>query len=83
MMLITISSFRGQVTGVSVATFILSVSLAIIDVSDKSSSCLVFCCTSLWLESKEQFILCDVSWLLTWLHSTMKLQRFANCCSKE
>ena len=50
-------------------------------VSNKTSSWVVFCCTSLWLESKEQCILSDISQQLTWLHSTTILSRFTNCCS--
>ena len=66
----------------SITAFILSVSLTITGVSSKSSSWVVFCCTSLWLESREQWILSDVSWLLTLLHSTTTFC-FANCCVKE
>ena len=67
----------------SVAAFILSVSLIIIDLSNKSLSWVVFCCTSLWLESREQWILSDISWLFRLLHSTTTLSRLANCCPKE
>ena len=81
LILMTISSFHGQVR-FSVAAFILSVSLTIMDVSKKSSSWAIFCCTYLWLESREQWTLSEVSWLLTLLHSTTVL-RFANYCSKE
>ena len=67
----------------SVVAFVLSVSLTITDVSSKSFSWVVFCCNSLWLESGQPWILSDVSWLLTLLHSTTSLSRFANCCSKD
>ena len=63
-------------------TFMLFVSLTIIDVSNKSSSWVVFCCTSLWLESRQQWILSDVSWPFTLLHSTT-LSRFPNWIVKE
>ena len=66
----------------SVAAFMLFVSLTIIDTSNKNSSWVVICCTSLWLESREQWILSDVSWLFTSLHSTT-LSRFANWIVKE
>ena len=66
----------------SVAAFVFSVSLTIIDAS-KSSSWVVLCCTSLWLESKEHWILSNISWLLTLLHSTTTFSHFANYCSKE
>ena len=66
----------------SVAAFMLPGSLIIIYLSNKSLSWVVFCCTSLWLESREQWILSDVSWLLTLLHSTTTFC-FANCCGKE
>ena len=59
----------------SVATSILFVSLTIIDVSNKSSSWVVFCCTSSWLQNREQWNLSDVSWLFTLLHSTTTLSR--------
>ena len=49
----------------------------------KSSSWVVFCCISLWLESRKQWILFDVSWLFRLLYSTTTLSRFTNCCSKE
>ena len=77
-----VDTFRGQVR-FSVAAFILSVSLTIMDVSKKSSSLAVFRCTYLWLESRENWTLSEVSWLLTLLHSTTALLRFANYCSKE
>ena len=35
------------------------------------------------LQSAEQWILSDVSWLLAWSQSSTNLSRFANCWSKE
>ena len=68
-MLITISSFHGQV-------MVFCRSSHIDDLIDSNwcvqygSSWVAFCCTSLRSEIMEQCILPYVSWLLTWLHST-------------
>ena len=53
---------------ISVSLFKLSVSLTVVDVSNKSSS---------WVVSTEQCTLSNVSWLSTWMHSTTMLSRFA------
>ena len=81
-MLITISSFHGEV-------MVFCRSSHIEDLIDSNwcvqygSSWVAFCCTSLRSEIMEQCILPYLSWLLTWLHSTTIFSRFANFSSKE
>ena len=67
----------------SVSAFILSISLKIIDVSNKSSSWEVFLLLFFMIRKHGtmNFIWCFMA--ASWLHSTTTISCFAHCCSEE